>query len=137
MLKPYVRFCSAMLLVLRPEMLSPSRTKILSGFLQAMLAPFRGTANWGQLRRFWGCVEGYMGSFGAMLLRRSRKQPADTPPKRPPLALKARQNQIKNCPETQKPRPNVTKNPHLQNALSSGPAASTSCATGKIKGYMR
>ena len=49
-------FCSAMLLLLHPEMLSPSRTKILSGFLRAM---------WGQFRRFWGCVEGYMGSFWA------------------------------------------------------------------------
>ena len=33
-----VRFCSAMLLVLNPKMLRPQRTKILSGFLRAMLA---------------------------------------------------------------------------------------------------
>ena len=38
--KPSWAFCSAILLLLQPEMLSPSRTKILSGFLQAMLAPF-------------------------------------------------------------------------------------------------
>ena len=42
-----------------------------------------------------------MGSFWTILLRHIQKQPADTPPKRP-LALKARQNQIKNCPKTQK-----------------------------------
>ena len=32
------------------------------------------------LRRFWGCVEGYMGSFWTILLRHSQKQPKDTPP---------------------------------------------------------
>ena len=47
----------------------------------------------------WGCVEGYMGSFWAMLLRHSQKQPNDTPPKRPPPPLKAKQNQIKNRPK--------------------------------------
>ena len=32
-------FCSTVLLLLHPEIISPSRTKILSGFLRAMLAP--------------------------------------------------------------------------------------------------
>ena len=53
--------------------------------------------SWGQLRRFWGCVEGYMGSFWTMLLRHSQKQPTDTP-----LALKA-------CPETTAQRPVTTR----------------------------
>ena len=84
----------------------PSRTKILSGFLRAMLAPFRVkygylmatlVPSWGQLRRF-GCVEGYVGSLWTM------KQPTDTPPKRSPLA---RQNQIKNGSKTQKLRQHV------------------------------
>ena len=54
----YVRFCSVMLLALHPEMLSPSRTKILSGFLPAMLAPLGG-----QVRL--SC--GYVGTVGAIL----------------------------------------------------------------------
>ena len=65
------------------------------GYFMATLVP-----SWGQLRRFWGCVGGYMGSFWTMLLRH-QKQPKDTPPKRSFLALKAKQNQIKNRPKTQ------------------------------------
>ena len=56
--KLYVRFCSAMLLVLHPEMLSPSRTKILSGFLPAMLAPLGVQAR-------LSC--GYVGAVGTIL----------------------------------------------------------------------
>ena len=100
----------------------PSRTKILSRFLPAMLSPFGGRLHlgssaailwprWCHLAADFGdfgvCVEGYMGSFWTMLLRHNQKQPKDTPPKRPPLALKARQNQIKNCPKTQKLRQNA------------------------------
>ena len=78
---------------------TPFRVKY--GLLMATLV-----LSWGQLRRFWGCDEGYMESFWTMLLRHSQKQPTDTPPKRL-LALKARQNQIKNWPKTQKLRQNA------------------------------
>ena len=68
--------------------------------------------SWGQLRWFWGCVEGYMG-FWTMLLRHSQKQPKDTPPKRSPPPLKAKQNQIKNRPKTQKLHENANLSQNL------------------------
>ena len=62
MLKLYVRFCAAMLLVLHLEILPPSRPKILSGFLRAMLAPF-----WGQVRLPYGHVGAILGLTSAIL----------------------------------------------------------------------
>ena len=64
MLKLYVRFCSAMLLVLHPEMLPPSRTKILSGFLRAMLAV---GSIWGQVRLPCGYVGAILRPTSAIL----------------------------------------------------------------------
>ena len=66
--------------------------------------------SWGQLWRFWGCAEGYMGSFWTMLLRHSRI--AKNNPKihlrnARPLALKVKQNQTKNRLQTQKLRQNA------------------------------
>ena len=61
-LKLYVRFCSAMLVALYPEMLSPGRTKVLSGFLRAMLAPFGG-----QVRLPYGYVGAILGRTSAIL----------------------------------------------------------------------
>ena len=83
-----------MLLDVCPKVLSPRNTKILSGFLRQSALPqkhqdFKWVSAsyvcsiWGQvrlpygyvgamlgpLRRFWGCVEGYLGSFWTMLLR--------------------------------------------------------------------
>ena len=55
----YVRLCSAMSLLLHPEMSPPpGRTKILSGFLRAMLGPFGG-----RVRLFCG----YVGTVGTIL----------------------------------------------------------------------
>ena len=45
------------------------------GHVEAKLVP-----SWGQLRRFGGRVQGYLGSFWTMLLRHSLKQPKDTLP---------------------------------------------------------
>ena len=96
----------------------PSRTKILSRFLPAMLSPFGG-----RVLLFYGHVGAILRPTSAILVFvlkaiwghfgpccfgiACQKQPKDTPPKRSPLALKARQNQIKNCPKTQKLRQNA------------------------------
>ena len=106
------------------------------GYLMVALAP-----SWGQLRRFWGCVESYIFGpccFGIVKNPRLHLRNAR------PLALKAKQNEIKNCPKTQKLRQNANLHgskkrnqksfkSHFQNAPPSGPAASTFGAAGRIK----
>ena len=56
------RFCSAMLLALHPKMRPPSRTKVFSGFLRAMLALFGG-----QVRLSYGHVGTMLGPTSAIL----------------------------------------------------------------------
>ena len=82
-----------MLLVLQPEMLSPSRTNILSGFLRAMLAPFgvEVRLSYGHVGAILGPISATLGLcsrlygiISGMLPRHCQKQPKDTPPKRSP-----------------------------------------------------
>ena len=111
MLKLYVRFCSAMLLVLHPEMLSPQQDQegfcelcwlhfgVKEGYLMATLVP-----SWGQLRRFWGSIWDHFGPCCFGIVKSNPKISSETLPS---LALKAKQNQIKNRPKTQKLRQNA------------------------------
>ena len=62
-------FCSAILLLLQPEMLSKSKTKILSGFLQAMLAPFgvKVLLSYGPVGAILGPISAILGPTSAIL----------------------------------------------------------------------
>ena len=152
-------FCSAILLLLQPEMLSPSRTKILSGFLQAMLAPFgvKVRLSYGSVGAILGpilVILGLCGRLYGIILDHvtsaySKTTPNYTSETLSPGALEAQQNKCKKnnqkpkSPPKREPawqswqyRQNVTKNPpkYTFKTLSpSGPAASTSCAAGKKK----
>ena len=71
---------------------SRNARKILSGFLRAMLALFgvREQPSWGQFRRFWGCVEGFIWDhFGHVAKASSKTIQTYTSKTLSPVALEA------------------------------------------------
>ena len=92
--------CSAILLLLQPDMLSPSRNKMLSGFLQAMLAPFGvkvrlSYASWGHVRRFWGQLRRFWGCVDHVTSAYSKATPNYTSKTLSPVVLETQKNKCK------------------------------------------
>ena len=136
--------------------LSPPRTKILSAWVswlhlggQVWLS--YGRPRWCHLGAnfgvFGGCVDGHIiwDHFRPCCFDIAKSSPK-IHRNAPPLPLKARQNQNQKPPQTQKLRQKAklhgskakrhqkSSKIQLQNALPSGPAATTSFATAQIKG---